>query len=156
MRADLDAPQLTKRRVSRSLSGALVARTSWGRPLYLGLGWLCVGMGALGVALPGLPTTPFMLIGLWCFSKSSTRFEQWLYHHRLFGPPLRAWRRHRVIALRYKLLAWGTMAGSGLYLVLSGAPLLVLGAVLFLMLVGAMVIARFPHRIPQESASEVP
>jgi uncharacterized membrane protein YbaN (DUF454 family) len=79
---------------------------------FLTLGWLCVALGAIGIVVPGLPTTPFMLVALWAFSKSSLRFRRWLYTHKRFGPPLRAWHRHGVIAPRAKAVALAVMASS--------------------------------------------
>ena len=54
------------------------------RPIYLVLGWVFFSLGAVGVVLPLLPTTPFMVLALWAFSRGSVRFEQWLYHHPVF------------------------------------------------------------------------
>lgn len=79
---------------------------------FLLFGWLCVGIGLVGVVLPGLPTTVFMLMALWAFSKSSERFRVWLYEHKRFGPPLQAWQRHGVIAPRAKMMALSLMAVS--------------------------------------------
>lgn len=82
------------------------------RPFLLLFGWLCVGLGFVGVVLPGLPTVPFLLLALWAFSKSSRRFHDWLYNHPQFGPPLRDWREHGVVPTRAKVLAVTVMAAS--------------------------------------------
>ncbi len=55
------------------------------RALFFSLGVLFVGIGAVGVALPVLPTTPFILIAAFCFGKSSKRAEQWISNNRYFG-----------------------------------------------------------------------
>ena len=62
--------------------------------------------------MPLLPTTVFLLVALWAFSKSSPRFHDWLYRHPRFGPALRAWRRDRAIPLPAKIWASGTLAAS--------------------------------------------
>jgi hypothetical protein len=87
------------------------------RTVYFLLAWCFFGLGAIGVVIPGLPTVPFMLVALWLFSKSSQRFHDWLYTHRLFGPPLRRWREHGVIPLRAKILSVVTMAISLAYMI---------------------------------------
>ncbi|NKB45478.1 MAG: DUF454 family protein [Alphaproteobacteria bacterium] len=66
-------------------------------PVFLALGWVCVGLGFVGAFLPGLPTTVFLIIALWAFSKSSDRLRWWLWTHPRFGATLRAWHIHRVI-----------------------------------------------------------
>jgi uncharacterized membrane protein YbaN (DUF454 family) len=63
-------------------------RVSRARVLYFVVGWCFFGVGVLGALLPLLPTTPFMLLALWSFSRSSQRFHDWLYNHRFFGPGL--------------------------------------------------------------------
>lgn len=88
----------------------------WGRPLLLALGWLMVGLGFVGIFVPGLPTVPFLLVALWAFSKSSERFHDWLYNHPRMGPPLRDWREHGAIPLRAKILAVATMLISFLWI----------------------------------------
>lgn len=93
-----------------------VEASRWGRafsrPVLLAIGWLMVGLGMVGVAVPGLPTVPFLLVALWAFSRSSQRFHDWLYSHPKLGPPLRDWREHGVISARAKILAIATMLVS--------------------------------------------
>jgi uncharacterized membrane protein YbaN (DUF454 family) len=71
----------------------------------LAAGFACVGLAALGVFLPLLPTTPFLLIAAACFARSSPRFYRALLGNRVFGPLIRDWREHRAVPLRAKLLA---------------------------------------------------
>ena len=65
------------------------------RWVYLGLGCLFVGLGAVGTLLPLLPTTPFLLLAAACYARSSDRFLRWLLEHRQFGPFIQAWREQR-------------------------------------------------------------
>lgn len=86
------------------------------RPLLFILGWLLFGLGFVGAFVPVLPTTPLMLLALWCFSRSSDRFHDWLYTHKIFGPPLQQWNEHRVIPRAAKVIAVVFMTGSLGYL----------------------------------------
>jgi uncharacterized membrane protein YbaN (DUF454 family) len=76
------------------------------------VGGLALALGVLGAFVPLIPTTIFLLIALWAFSRSSPRFHRWLYDHPRLGPPLRAWHEHRVISPRAKAAAVGLMAGG--------------------------------------------
>ncbi len=94
------------------------------KSLYFALGWVFVGSGVVGVFLPVLPTTPFMILALWMFSKSSERFHHWLYHHRIFGSSLQKWQQHRVIPPLAKLASVSMMLFSFVYLLFwSSVPL---------------------------------
>lgn len=65
----------------------------------------CVGLGVLGLFLPVLPTTPFLLVAAACYARASERFYSWLLNNRMFGPTIREWRRYRSIPYRTKLTA---------------------------------------------------
>ena len=84
--------------------------TGWVARLWQGAGALALLAGLVGIFLPLLPTTPFVLLAAFCFARGSPRWERWLLRHPRFGPMVRAWRARRVIPLRAKQLAWGMMA----------------------------------------------
>jgi len=80
-------------------------------------------VAVLGVALPLLPTTPFVLLAAFAFARSSDRWHAWLRQHRVFGPIIENWRRHGAISGRAKLVGVISMiAVFGLSLVLNVAP----------------------------------
>ena len=92
-----------------------IKKNLFARSALVFFGWFNVGLAFVGVVLPGLPTTPFLLVAVWAFARSSERFHDWLYNHPRFGPSLKAWRDHRVVSVRAKVLAVSTMALSLLY-----------------------------------------
>jgi uncharacterized protein len=117
------------------------------RILLLAIGWFFVAVGTVGLFLPVLPTTPFLLISLWAFSQSSQRFHDWLYNHKVFGPPLQNWSKYGVIPLRAKLVAVGTMAVSAvLVITFSSVPWYGLVAMLALMGFGAGFVLTRPGK----------
>lgn len=67
-----------------------VSRIAWS-----GLAYGCIGLGAAGLVVPLLPTTPFLLVAAWAASKGSPRLARWLHHHPRLGPTLQAWREQR-------------------------------------------------------------
>jgi uncharacterized membrane protein YbaN (DUF454 family) len=73
-------------------------------------GTLCVGLGIVGLFMPVLPTTPFLLLAAACYARASSRFYNWLLNNRTFGPTIREWRRYRSIPYRTKLTAIALMA----------------------------------------------
>lgn len=83
--------------------------TRW---VFLGLGWFFVALGVVGAFLPLLPTTPFLLLAVACFTRSSPRLEAWLMNHPRFGPPLQDWRRSGAISRKAKIAAVSLMAAS--------------------------------------------
>jgi uncharacterized membrane protein YbaN (DUF454 family) len=119
------------------------------RPVYLGIGFLFVGLGALGAVLPLLPTTPFLLISLWAFSRSSDRFHHWLYTHPRFGPRLQEWSKHGVVPAKVKLSAISAMLVSlALMVFVAKAKWYVLAVSGVFMLIGATYVLSRPSRPP--------
>ena len=74
------------------------------RIVLLSLGWLCVGLAFVGILVPGIPTTIFLIIALWAFTQSSKKFQTWLLNHKKFGPILKNWQSHKVVPQRAKIL----------------------------------------------------
>lgn len=113
----------------------------------LAFGFLNVGLGIVGAFLPVMPTTVFLLIALWAFSKSSLRFHLWLYNHPVLGTTLRNWHQHRVIPLNAKIMAWSMMTASLVYVTLFQAEGWGLPLGLFLLFAAVSgYIAAHPHR----------
>ena len=82
--------------------------------LYRLLALLSLGLGVLGVFLPVLPTTPFILLAAWAAARSSPRLLAWLESHPMFGQMLRDWRRGGVVSRKAKWSATVVMASSAL------------------------------------------
>ena len=74
----------------------------WVRLLCPGAGFAALALGLVGVVLPVLPTTPFVLLAAACFARSSPRFHDWLLNQRIAGPLIREWRRHRAMPRKAK------------------------------------------------------
>ena len=91
---------------------ATAAHPRWQRWLWLVCGAICLATGLIGVVLPLLPTTPFILLAAYCFSRGSARYERWLLQHQRFGPMVRDWRASRAVPLRAKQFASAMMALS--------------------------------------------
>lgn len=84
-----------------------VVRTGWRRVVLVMLGILLVGMAYLGVLLPGLPTTPFLIAASFCFIRSSPRLHRWLRRSPIIGRILYDWEVHRGIRRSVKVFAIG-------------------------------------------------
>ncbi|MDX2436204.1 MAG: YbaN family protein [Acidobacteriota bacterium] len=75
------------------------------RTTFLLLGHASIAVGFVGIFVPLLPTTPFVLLAAMCYSRGSERFHTWLHEHPRFGPMIHSWREHRAIGLRSKIVA---------------------------------------------------
>ncbi|MGQ4810186.1 hypothetical protein NKDENANG_03635 [Candidatus Entotheonellaceae bacterium PAL068K] len=73
-----------------------------GKHLFVAAGWLCLSCGFFGIFLPLLPTTPFILLAAFCFSKGSASLHRWLLTQKTFGPIIRDWQEYGVIRRRVK------------------------------------------------------
>ncbi|MBX3727525.1 MAG: YbaN family protein [Xanthomonadales bacterium] len=80
------------------------------RVLWWLLAWTALVLGLIGVVLPGLPTTPFILLAAYAAARGSPRLAAWLHGHRQFGPMISDWQAHGAVSRRAKWLATVAMA----------------------------------------------
>lgn len=120
------------------------------KTLLLIAGWLSLATALLGIVLPLLPTTPFLLLSALCFSRSSTRWHQWICNHPRFGPPIQQWQQHRTVNRSTKLKALSLLVASFSVSLLL-APLSHLGQDLLMIL--ALVLMGFISRLPEQDLS---
>ena len=81
--------------------------------IFHGLGFLFLAMAIVGIFLPLLPTTPFVLLAAACFARSSEKWHRWMLANKTFGPMIRSWEENRCISCRVKLLAITSMVFVG-------------------------------------------
>jgi len=121
------------------------------RTILISLGWLCVGLGFVGVFVPGIPTTIFLIIALWAFTKSSKKLRHWLLNHKRFGPILNNWQEHKVVPRRAKVLMVVLMSLAVILFYYSSQSLiLTIGLIIILVSVAIYVIS-LPSKIPENS-----
>ena len=121
------------------------------RIILISLGWLCVGLGFVGVFVPGIPTTIFLIIALWAFTKSSEKLRHWLLNHKRFGPILNNWQEHKVVPLKAKILMVTLMFSAVILFYYSLQNLyLTIGLIIVLVLVAIYVIS-LPSKISENS-----
>ena len=119
------------------------------RIILISLGWLCVGLGFVGVFVPGIPTTIFLIIALWAFTKSSKKLRYWLLNHKRFGPILNNWQEHKVVPRRAKILMVVLMSLAVILFYYSLQSLiLTIGLIIILVSVAIYVIS-LPSKIPE-------
>lgn len=94
----------------------------WRRSLLLAAGFFFTTLGAIGIALPVMPGTVFLILAAWCFSQSSPRFEMWLLDHPRLGPHVRRWRDTGAISRGTKWIACGSMVFSFALVAVTDAP----------------------------------
>lgn len=105
------------------MSGRLTVR----QHVLRALGVAFVGLGFVGAFLPLLPTTPFLLLALACFARSSPAIHDWLINHRLLGPYIVDWERDRSIPFGAKITSVVMMSASFAWLTLgTNAPAIAL------------------------------
>ncbi len=89
------------------------------RLLWVLVAWTALALAVLGIVLPGLPTTPFVLVAAWAAAKGSRSLHAWLLAHPLFGPMIRDWQAHGAVSRRAKVSALATMALCAVLLFLT-------------------------------------
>ena len=119
--------------------------------LLSSLGWICVGLGFIGIFVPGIPTTIFLIIALWAFSNSSKYLHDRLLNHRKFGPILRAWNSHKVVPRKAKVTMVVLQTTAVILFHRSFQDLyLTIGLILVLLAVAGYVLA-LPSKIPDNA-----
>lgn len=98
--------------------------------IYITLGSFFLLIGVIGIFLPLLPTTPFLIIAAFFFSKGSDKFYHWLMYHKYLGPPIQDWNQHGLIRKPHKIIATSMMSVSALF-VLTKSTIPIVGKVSF-------------------------
>lgn len=113
MRKDKEGQKDNGSRQINKTSGRLL------RWLLISAGTFFVGLGILGIFLPLLPTTPFLLLAAACYAKSSKRFHKWLLNNRWFGNYIKNYHKEKKIPLKAKVfsisLLWITILSSAIF-----------------------------------------
>jgi uncharacterized membrane protein YbaN (DUF454 family) len=121
------------------------------RVVYTALGWSSVGMAVVGAIVPGIPTTPFVLLAGYFFIRSSPQAHAWLRQARVFGPILRDWEEHHAVRPGVRHAALGLIGASMVATPLVGLPAPVVAVILALQVVGLTLVYRL--RVVEPSSS---
>jgi uncharacterized membrane protein YbaN (DUF454 family) len=121
-------------------------RSPAARLAYRYLALFSTGLGAVGLALPLVPTTPFLLLALWAANRSSPRLSRKIRRNRHFAPVIHAWENGRAIPTRAKVLGVSLMGLSWTKLWWFGAPAWMLAAIAAMFLIGATFILSRPSQ----------
>ncbi|VAW21044.1 hypothetical protein MNBD_ALPHA11-1375 [hydrothermal vent metagenome] len=96
------------------------------KALYIFLGGFSLTLGLVGIVLPVLPTTVFLLLAAFFFGKSSERLHHWITNHKRFGPPILDWQKYGAVSKIARIRAVSTMVGLLLISILISLPLSVI------------------------------
>ena len=119
----------------------MLSRTA--RIAWLVVGLVALALGAIGIALPLLPTTPFILVAAFAFAQSSEKLHRWLLDHNVFGPLIDNWQRHGAISRRTKVISVVTMAALPVIsLVLAAPPIVIIVQLVVLGAVALFILTR--------------
>ena len=118
------------------------------KALWIGLGLFFVGCAYIGILLPGVPTTFFVILAAWAFSKSSEKFNKWLHEHKLFGKYLTNWETKRVYPQRGRIMMVVVMSISLISMYFT-VPLRVVGYAAFTFLLICIWAFRYPGSVEE-------
>lgn len=113
------------------------------RGFWFAVACASLAVGAIGVVVPVLPTTPFVILAAFAFGKSSPRLEAWLENSRTFGPIIADWNASGAIAPRFKTIAIVMMAGFfGFSVVMDFAPIVLVVQAVAMTAAAAFILSR--------------
>ena len=128
---------------------AKLSENKLSRVFWFSLGVIFTGIGLIGIVVPGLPTTPLMILAAACFAKSSQRFYNWIINNRMFGEHVKNYREGNGIPKRSKPVILGTMWTFVLFAVFiaipDSAPEISRNATVILAVIGTIFILRIPN-----------
>ena len=128
---------------------AKLSENKLSRVFWFSLGVIFTGIGLIGIVVPGLPTTPLMILAAACFAKSSQRFYDWIINNRMFGEHVKNYREGNGIPKRSKPVILGTMWTFVLFAVFiaipDSAPEISRNATVILAVIGTIFILRIPN-----------
>ncbi len=107
-------------------------------------GIVFVAIGAIGVVLPLLPTTPFLLLAAFCFARSSPKLHDWLMRHQTFGPLINNWEQYGSIDRRSKRIAIVVILLTPVITVMIGVPWWALASQLVVLAIAASFVLTRP------------
>jgi len=123
-------------------------RSKLSRIFWFTCGFISMVIGIIGIPVPGLPTTPLMILAAACFAKSSQRFYDWIINNKLFGHHVKNYREGNGIPKKSKPIILTTLWGFVLFAVLiaipDSAPPISRYATLILAVIGTIFILRIP------------
>lgn len=112
--------------------------------IYAIAGLIFTATGIVGIFIPGLPTTPFLLLALWCFARSSDRLHNWLLNHKVLGTFIRDYQEKGALPLKLKIISLTTIFMSLALAVWFHESTTVRIVVITLGMTGVWVILRIP------------
>lgn len=113
------------------------------RAVWIAIGSLALCLGTVGLVVPLLPTTPFILLAAFAFARSSDRWHAWLLNHRVFGSIIENWRLHRAVGSRAKIVSVASMAAVlGLSIALHASVVVIAVQAVVLTSAAAFVLSR--------------
>ena len=118
------------------------------KALWVGLGLFFVGCAYIGILLPGVPTTFFVILAAWAFGKSSEKFNKWLHEHKLFGKYLTNWETKKVYPTRGRYAMVGVMCLSLISMFFT-LPLRIVGYASFTFLLICIWAFRYPGSVEE-------
>lgn len=124
------------------------------RYIYLAIGAVFTTLGFIGAFLPILPTTPFLLVAVWAFSKSSPRLKVWLHTHPRFGHHIDSWFREGAISRKGKIASVSLMGVSvGFSALLSNTIYVPIGLFMIMVAIATFILTRpEPSSAPVETS----